>query len=525
MTLKVYVLLVGLVASAAETPVALYKGLGPWHHPIDTNNAEAAKYFDQGLTLAFSFNRYEALRSFRKAAELDPAAAMPYWGMALAQGPYINMDGDPSYDLKGACSAVDSGLKVKGVSPRESAYLQAAKTWCPEFHPDAYIDAMRKLTDQYPDDLDALTIYAESLLIPVRWHWYAADGTPAPGVAKAERALESVIRRSPQHPGANHYLIHAVESSQSPERAVASAQRLMGIVPAAGHMVHMPGHIWLLLGDWETAAVVNERAATVDREYFAAAKTMGGSYTPYYLHNLHFIVYAREMQGRKADGLRSANELASAMQPMAETMPEMVDSFFGIPLLAQVRFGEWDRILKAPEPEGKMAISRAIRRYARTLALLARGDARQATVETEAFQRERGNVDSDAAWGQNKAKDVLAMASEILAAKLAGTEPQAEPHWARAVAAQDRFVYDEPPAWYYPVRESQGAYLLRSGKALEAEAVFREGVNRSPRNGRMLFGLLKSLRAQGKQADAEWVEREFKASWSRADVTLALNDF
>ena len=282
-----------VTASAAEKPVVLYRGLGSWHHPIATKNADAQKFFDQGLTLVYSFNRYEALRSFRRAAELDPEAAMAYWGIAMAQGPYVNMDGDPSFDLKGACTAVDAGLKLTKAPDREQAYLRALTTWCPNYRPDAYVEAMRKVAEQYPDDLDAWTIYAESRLIPVRWHWYEADGTPAAGVAEAERTLERVLRRWPQHPGANHYYIHAVESSLSPERAIVSAQRLMGVVPEAGHMVHMPAHIWLIFGDWEAAATVNERAAAVDQDYFTATNVTGGAICPTTL-TIYTSSYMRE---------------------------------------------------------------------------------------------------------------------------------------------------------------------------------------------------------------------------------------
>jgi len=214
------------------------------------------------------------------------------------------MDGDPSFDLKGACSAIDAGRKVAaGGTARERAYLEAVATWCPEYQPAAYAAAIKGVAEKWPDDLDAQTLYAEALMIPHRWKWYSAAGEPAPGMADAERTLEGVLRRWPEHPGANHYYIHAVESSRTPERAIPSAQRLMGVVPWAGHMVHMPGHIWLVMGDYETAASLNERAAAVDREYMAASNVTVGTYTPYYIHNLHFIVYARWMQGRRAEAI------------------------------------------------------------------------------------------------------------------------------------------------------------------------------------------------------------------------------
>ena len=512
-------------APPAEKPVALYGGMGIWRHPISTKNAEAQKFFDQGLALLYGFNRYEALRSFRKAADLDPQAAMAYWGMAAAQGPYINMDGDPSFDLKGACAAVDAGRKLAAAPEREREYLRAVAAWCPEYRPEAYVDAMRALAARYPDDLDALTLYAESLMIPVRWHWYAGDGTPAPGVMEAEHALEEVLRRWPEHPGANHYYIHAVESSRTPERAIASAQRLMGIVPHAGHLVHMPGHIWLVLGDWETAVAVNERAAEVDREYFAASNVTGGSYTPYYLHNLHFILYARMMQGRNTDALRAAEMLSANMQPLVEAMPEMGDMFLPVPMFAYVRFGEWDTVLKMAPPKEEMKTSTAVWRFARAVALAARGDREGASHERDAFEKAKAGIPAEAPWGQNKIGDVLAMVSEVLAARLAARPEGAVPHWQRAVTMQDALGYDEPPDWFYPLRESLGAALLRAGNAADSEAVFRDGVRRSPRNGRMLFGLLESLKAQKKNEDAEWVSREFQANWAKADVQLRLEDF
>jgi tetratricopeptide (TPR) repeat protein len=509
---------------APENPVVLYKGLGTWHHPIHTSSAEAQKFFDQGLALTYGFNRYEALRSFRKAAELDPEAAMPYWGMAMAQGPYINMDGDQEFSMKASCAAAEAGLKIGGTPGGERAYLEAAAKRCPAFRARPYIEAMRELAKRLPDDLDAQTLYAESLLIPVRWHWYDADGTPSAGVLEAERVLEQVLRRWPDHPGANHLYIHAVESSLTPERAIPSAQRLMGVMPSAGHMVHMPGHIWLLLGDYELAAAVNERAVAVDREYLAQSHTSSG-YGSYYLHNLHFVAYARWMEGRKADGLRAADELAAGLAPMLETMPGMADMFNAICVFGRVRFRDWDGILSLPQPKDSLHATIATWRYARALAFAGRGDHAAAVREQSALEAMRVTLPAHVRWGlNNKLADVLATASEIVAARLAPSPAEAVPHWQHAVAMQDALVYDEPPAWYYPLRESLGAALLLDGKAAEAEGIFREGIKRSPRNGRMLFGLMESLRAQRKTQDAESVKREFDAAWSKADVTLRVED-
>ncbi len=513
-------------AWAAETPVVLYPGMGAWHHAIATRNADAQKFFDQGLSLLYGFNRYEALRSFRKAAELDSQAAMAYWGIAMALGPHVNMDGDGDVDLKAGCEALQTGLRLTGVAEGERAYLEAAATRCPAYDPAKYIAAMKALAGRFPDDLDAQTLYAESLMIPIRWKWYAADGTPAAGELEAEHALEGVLRRWPTHAGANHFYIHAVESSKTPERAVPSAQRLMAIVPAAGHLVHMPGHIWLVLGDWETAASLNERAAELDRRYFASSNVTTSAYSGYYLHNLHFILYSRLMQGRRAESLRAAEDVQNGMAPMLTAMPAMaamMQPFAAWPVFTQVRLGEWDAVMKLPRPDDKLSIALAMWHYARTLAFAARGDRAGAVAEQRGFEEARAKVPADSIWGNNRSADVLAMAGEILAARVADSPALAVPHWERAVAMQDALVYDEPPAWYYPVRESFGAALLLAGRAADAEAAFREGIARVPRNGRMLFGLMESLRAQGKNDAAELVRHEFDAAWQKADVKLTID--
>jgi tetratricopeptide (TPR) repeat protein len=519
------VLLAAVLAHAQEKPVVLHPGLGIWRHAIHTKSAEAQKYFDQGLALLFGFNMYESGRSFRKAVELDPEAPMAHWGVAMASGPYINMELDASYKIKDSCAAAQTGLKLKIESPRERAYLEAAATRCPDYQkPEAYVAAMKSLSEHWPDDLDAATLYAESLLLPIRWHWYSNDGKPAAGELEAERVLEGVLRRWPDHPGANHLYVHAVEASPTPERAIASAQRLMGIMPQAGHMVHMPGHIWLVLGEWETAASVNLRAVEVDRQYFGSTGVTAGSYPMYMMHNMDFIAYARWMQGRRADGLKAADDLAAAMAPMAAVMPEMADGFLPITKFGLLRFGEWDALLKAPQPPAAQKLTSVMWHFGRGLAFAGLRNRTGARDEQAAFERERKALPASASFGLNKASDVLSIASEILAARVLGDGEEAVSHLRRAVAAQDGLNYDEPPDWYYPVRESLGAALLRTGRAAEAEAVFREGAKRSPKNGRMLFGLMESLRAQSKGEEFEMVRREFEAAWAKADIKLRIED-
>src|SRR4051794_19908765 len=350
-----------------EKPVTLSGNLGSYSHRISTSKPESQQFFDQGLRLMYGFNRYEALRSFRRAAELDPQAAMPLWGVAMALGPHINMDGDGDVKIEEACQTLSKAtqLTLRG-SVREKAYLEAVSSRCPAYAPDRYISAMRHLHDQYPDDLDAATLYAESLMVPVRWQWWHADGSPASGMAEAVSVLEGVIRRDPVHPGANHLYIHAVEMSPSPERAVPSAYRLMGIMPAAGHMIHMPAHIWLILGEWEIAASLNERAAGADREYFAKTGVQS-SYLGYYIHNLHFVAYSRSMQGRGQDAVAAADLVGGECAVAVETMPEMVDAFSPYGMFVRLRFNRWDEMLSVSQPPAKLVASNALWHWGRAI--------------------------------------------------------------------------------------------------------------------------------------------------------------
>ena len=496
----------------------LYTGLGSWHHPVHTKSPEAQKYFDQGLILLYGFNRHESFLSFQKAAELDPNMAMAYWGIAAALGPYINMDLDPEFKIKESCDAVARGLKVPNLADTDKQWLKAAETRCPDFaNPAAYIDAMRALSAAMPDDPDAKTLYAEALMIPIRWHWYA-NGQSAPGELEAERLLEEVIRRYPQHPGANHFYIHAAESSPTPERAIPSAQRLMGITPSAGHMVHMPGHIWLVVGDYENAAVVNERAAEVDRQYFQHHSVHTGYYM-YYLHNLTFITYARGMQGRVAEGTAAAKQLQKAIAAVAKEMPDV--AFMGGPATdVLLRNQQWDDVLKLPNPDVANHALAAVWRASRALAYSGKHDTPNAAAEQKAFEAEKIQVDPNAPYGNNKAADVLALLSAVVQARLSG----AVEDWKKADALQDALIYDEPPPLFYPVRESLGAALLRAGDPVAAEQAFRDGLSRSPHNGRMLFGLLEALKAQHKTDAAVWVEREYKEAWQGATLIVRLED-
>ncbi|HYZ83447.1 MAG TPA: hypothetical protein VE621_03555, partial [Bryobacteraceae bacterium] len=448
---------------AAPNKPVLLDGLGAHTHKIQTKNPEAQKFFNQGLVMLMGFNRPEALRSFQKAAELDPTAVMPHWGIAMATGPHINMDIDGDVDLKAGCIALDTARKLQATSELEAAYIRAAATRCPEYDPARYIAAMKALSSTYPDDLDAATFYAESIMVPVRWRWWSRDGKPAEGMDEAVSVLESVMRRDAQHPGANHFYIHAVEMSPSPERAVPSAQRLMGVVPTAGHLVHMPGHIWMILGRYDLVIDSNERAAEVDEAYMRKTGMTATAYSGYYVHNLHFIAVGHQMQGRREEARKSAERLAKAAEPHIESMAMMVDAFVPYRYFAALRFSDWKSALELPKPDARLKTTTALWHYMRAVTYGATREHTKAQQEQQQFEAARKEVPSDWPWLNNKASEILAVAAEVLQARVSFAKPEtALEHWRRAVALEDALVYEEPPAFYYPIRESLGAELFRA---------------------------------------------------------------
>lgn len=514
-------------------PVTLMEGLGNHHHPIATKNEEAQKYFDQGLILVFGFNHAEAIRSFERAAKLDPTAAMPLWGIALALGPNYNLDVDPAAE-KAAYDAVQKALAVAPKAPEnERAYIEAlAKRYSNDPTPDLkklsldYKNAMGELTKKYPDDLDAATLYAESAMNLRPWQLWEKDGKPAEGTDEILSVLESVLRRDPLHPGANHYYIHAVEASPNPERALPSAARLDTLVPAAGHLVHMPAHIHIRTGDYEAAALSNERAAKADEKYIEATQTKGVYPMMYYNHNLHFYSAASAMQGRFDDSIKWANKLAANVAPAVKEMP-MIEGFLPYPYFVLLRFNHYKEVMALPEPDKSLPITTSAWHYARGVALAGSGKSEEGAIQLALLVETRKKIPADALFGLNKAQDIMALASHVLKARIAESRNQkkeAFEHWKKAVAAEDALTYDEPPDWYYPTRESLGGALYRDGQFAAAEEVFREDLKHHPRNGRSLFGLLQSLKAQKEDSDAAWVERQFKKAWKNAEVTLKMEE-
>jgi tetratricopeptide (TPR) repeat protein len=518
-------------------PVAteLHPGLGDHHFPITTANADAQVYFDQGIRLLYGFNHDEAARYFRRAAELDPQSPMPYWGVALSIGPNYN---DAAVDAARAQATYDAvknaEQRASNVSARERDYVSALAKRYPSPEPAAdwlgfhreYSEAMREMAAKYPDDLDAATMFAESLMMLRPWQLWTLDGEPAPGTLELVAVLESVLRRNPDHPGANHFYIHAVEASRNLERAIPSATRLMTLTPGAGHLVHMPGHIFLQTGDFDLAAETNVKASAADRAFIERTRATGVYPLMYWTHNIHFVAYARAQQGRYEEAKQAAEEMVANVGDGDRAM-QMLEGFRLYPLMVDLRFHRWDTILESPEPERSRALSHAFWRYARAMALAGQGKARDAQAEQRRFERERAAVPPDGQYLiNNKAGDMLALAAATLDAQVSaarGLPNAAVDAWRRAVTLEGALQYDEPPAWFYTVRQSLSAALLRGGDYDGAEREFREALATRPRDGRLLYGLWQTLLAQDRGNEAALVQQQFARAWRGATTPLTLD--
>lgn len=516
-----------------EPEAKLFSDKGRHHHPINTSILEAQQFFDQGMTFYYGFNHGEAIRSFRKAAELDPKAAMPYWGISIALGPNYNRDIDPvgPERNKAAFEAAQTALKLAENAPKhELAYIRAlTKRYTLDEKADKraceieYAKAMGEVAKAYPDDLDAATLYAEALLNLRPWKLWDAKKKPEEGVAEAVLTLESIIERDPDHIGANHYYIHAMEASANPERALLSSHKLLTNTPWAGHLVHMPAHIFIHTGDYDLAAKANEWGIKADEEYLKFNPEKGTYRMMYYNHNWHFLVYARMMEGNLQEARNAARRLTEIVEPELEHMP-MLQVFVMETPKVLLRFHKYDEILQLPAPSAKQLVRRVFWHYARALAFIDQGRKEDAKKEIAAFHTIREEIPADFPAGVNPAKLVFELAAEMLEARSASANTAAIKHLTKAVAMQDALQYGEPPDWYYPIRESLGAALLRDKEASEAEKVFREDLKRNRRSSRSLYGLAEALKMQGKSHEALLVRKQFEQVW-KVQETLNIEKY
>jgi tetratricopeptide (TPR) repeat protein len=532
----VMAVLVAVCAGWGQKPAFLMTGLSSLHHPVSTTNPEAQQFFDQGLRLVYAFNHEEAARSFRRAAELDPQLGMAWWGVALAVGPNYNLPVDPERE-KTAVDAVDKAKTLSASAPQiEKDYIDAiAKRFSHDAQPsyrqldENYAKAMRDLSRKYPDDLDAATLYADSLMNLRPWKLWRADGTPEEGTGEIVATLESVLRRDPNHIGAMHLYIHAVEASPNPERALPYADRIADLAPSAGHLVHMPAHIYERTGNFNGAREHNAAGAKADEDYAAATGAQGMYMVMYYSHNLHFGAISASMQGHCADAQSSADRLADNLRPMVKDMP-MVEPFVGVQMAVGVRCGRWDDLLQMGEPAAQSSVLRALWLYSRGMALAARGKSAEAeSLEKQLAAIEKATSRDDLFMPpvENHTWQIFHIADDVLAARIAaakGDKAKAVSMLRDAVATQDKLLYDEPSDWYYPVRESLGGMLLQSGDEKGAEQVFRDDLDKNPRNPRSLFGLAEALTRQKRDYEASWIKRQFQTAWQGADVELKVED-
>jgi tetratricopeptide (TPR) repeat protein len=530
---------------AAGAPVApvgatLLEGLGSYTLGTVSRSADAQRWFDQGLNLAYGFNHDAAERSFLKAAEADPSCAMCWWGAALVLGPHVNAAMDPANNAK-AWTRVQkaAALAAAGGNAREQAYTRALTARYSANPPEdrkpldeAYAKAMRELVKQLPTDVDAATLQAESLMNLQPWNYYDAGGKPLGHATEIVAVLEAVMQKNPDHPGALHLYIHAVEASSRPDRAVVAADRLRELVPGSGHLVHMPAHIYTRVGRYHDAVLVNQKAAAADDIYLAACRPAPGTYPLGYVpHNHHFLWWAASMEGASALALAAAEETRKrADYPDLVKLPgfEFLQDFWATPIKAQVQFGRWDALLVSPKPSADLPYALAIWHFGQGMAKLRKGRVNDALVDLDALTLASVDPQFEKYFvgPQHPLSRTLKVSERILAGELAAARKDyaaAVKALEQAVALEDANVYFEPPLWYQPARHWLGAALLKAGKAARAETVYREDLARNPANGWALRGLVDSLKAQRKPSGE--AERQFQAAWKHADVSLAASTF
>ena len=515
----------------------LLEGLGDYRFPVTSKHPEVQRWFDQGLMLTFGFNHDAAERSFLKATELDPDCAMCWWGAALVVGPHVNAGMDPNDNADAWSRLQRAQALAPQASERERAFIQALGARYAQNPPtdrrpldEAYAAATRALVRQRPDDLDAAVLHAEAMMDLQPWNYYDEKQQPKGNTAEIVSTLESVMSRNPDHAGALHLYVHAVEASANPERGAAAADRLRELIPGSGHLVHMPAHIYSRVGRWHDAVIANQRAIEADDAYLALCRgnTQGVYPLGYVPHNHHFLWFAASMEGSSKlaqAAARTTAERTDLQDLMRQEGFAGLQHYWLTPWFERVRFGRWDEIAKAPNPAPDLPYVTAIWHYAQGMAAVRQQRLDDAQQHLDALRP----LSVDPVMEKLTVWDRYPLAHATRIAERRGPPACAAPrgHHAAAIAAlgeavkiEDGIPYDEPPGWHAPVRQTLGAVLLQAGRAGEAERVYREELHRNPGNGWSLFGLAQSLQAQGKVADADATRGQFAAAWRNADIRL-----
>ncbi|NNE43512.1 MAG: tetratricopeptide repeat protein [Gemmatimonadetes bacterium] len=524
-----------LLSCALTTPTAAVDrtpyALGGFHRDVSSSSEEAQLWFDRGLALSYAFNHEEAIRCFARAAEADPGCAMAYWGSAYASGPNINNVEMDEAAVARAWENVNKAQElIGGASPVEAALIRALATRYVETPGEdrselerAYAAAMREVYDEFGKDPDVAALFAESLMLLRPWYQWTPEGDPTEETPEIRKVLETGMAATPEHPALCHLYIHAMEASPEPSLALPAANRLRESMPGAGHLVHMPSHIDVLVGDYEASIIANQKALEADAEYVKSAGVMN-FYTLYRIHNFHFIVYSAMFDAQSELAMTTARELVRQIPAeMLEEMPDFVEAFVPTPLHVLVRFGRWEEILAEPAPPEDYYVTRAVRHYARGLAFAATGRVEEAEAEREAFAVAQALVPETRILFNNTGSDILLVAEAMLAGEVEyrrGNLDAAFRHLREAVRRDDALNYDEPWGWMQPARHALGALLLEQGRVEEAGEVFRADLRRHPKNAWALHGLEECLRRSGKESDADSVRAQLGAATVRADVRI-----
>ena len=511
----------------------LFENLGDHHFQISTKNERAQAFFNQGLRLTYAFNHAEAHRAFMEAARLDPGSAMSYWGQAYALGPNIN-DALPDDERK---TKANEALKratelVNDATPKEKALINALRSrYSEDLSADlatlntSYMEVMKKVQNKFPEDADVQTLYAASVMNTMPWNYWDNEGNPMPNTLDAKKALESAISLNPNHPGAHHYYIHMVELPK-PDLAVPSADKLGNLMPAAGHLVHMPSHIYIRVGRYKDAVESNQKAILADEDYISQCFSQGMYPLGYYPHNIHFLWSASSLLGASETAIDAAKKTAEKV-PLGEleTLPFLQD-FASTPMLAYTRFGKWNQILTIPYPGDKYKHLKLIWHYSRGIAFLRKGNLKEANEELfalESMLKDPG-LEEVVANYTNPSSEIAKVAHKVLAAEVSAYEGDLQSSISllkEAVKFEDMLIYSEPSPWHIPTRQTLGYYLMKDEQFEAAEQVYREDLENIRQNGWSLMGLHNSLQAQGKAEEATAIKAEFEKAWENADIEIS----
>jgi len=512
------------------------QNLGNHTFPVTTTSGHAQLFINQGMNLSYGFNHVEAGRAFREAARLDPDCAMAYWGQALVLGPNINAPMNPK-DEPMARKLIERALALKSkAKPREQAYIDALSQRYSGRAEDraerdrAYAEAMRKVYLQFPEDLDAATLFSEAMMDLRPWDYWMPDGSPHPGTREIETVLQEVMARNPNHPGALHLWVHLMEPTANPGRAEAAADRLLRLAPAAGHLVHMPSHIYVRIGRYTDAARTNELAVLADEDYITQCRVQGFYPISYYPHNIHFLWFVETMRGRGRSAVEASRKVASKLRPEVLQEAPMLQFFVAVPYTALVRFGKWEEILSEPRPPYEGPLVMGMWYFARGMAFSAKKQFDNASAEIDRLKKLATDpeVSKMTLWSANSVGQVLSVGLAVLEGDLAARRGDYERSVMlldKAARVEDGLIYTEPPDWAIPVRHVLGAVLLEADRPSEAETVYWEDLRRNPENGWSLFGLSRALRAQGKSEKAIAIEQRFLRAWADAEITLSATRF